>query len=151
MTRRNHRMDQTPKNAADLGPWLDNLPDGPLTDTQIAEAMLRMSAAYDREVAREARVLTDEEAARLHAIAAKAIKEEEARQQQVDQEERQAGSTQNVHIWIAACDHLASLTNEAFADWIEDEVFVQFPIQTPMSDILQEVIDRLRRLPRRPQ
>jgi hypothetical protein len=260
-------MDELHTHASDLAAWLDSLPDGPLPESQIEEAMIRMVAAYDREVAREARVLTTEEAARLHAIAAKAIKEEEAMRQQADQAERQVGEEamrqqtivaqltaaqwanaahraaarhqartllpsqsamahrplpqslinafaamvhtlydagvdsdaviaqcrviaaraiaagahqtpgertlrtesaqdapapvtvdfpgrmeppesheQNVHIWIAACDHLASLTNAAFADWIEDEVFVQFPIQTPMSDILSEVIDRLRRL-----
>jgi hypothetical protein len=143
-------MDETPVNTTDLGAWLDSLPDGPLPDAQIEEAMIRMSAAYDREVAREARVLTDEEAARIHAIAAKAIKEDEAMRQQADQAERQAGEEQQVHVWIACRDHLANMTHAALADWIEDTVWVQFPIRTPMSDILSEVIDRLRQMPEEP-
>jgi hypothetical protein len=68
-----------------------------------------------------------------------------------EQAEYQAGSTQKIDVWIASCDHLASMTDAAFADWLEDQVWVQFPVMTPMSDILSEVIDRLRQLPRRPQ
>jgi hypothetical protein len=64
--------------------------------------------------------------------------------------EPQTGDAQSVHVWMACRDHLARMTHAAFADWLEDHVWVQFPITAPMSDILSEVIDRLRQMPEDP-
>jgi hypothetical protein len=143
-------MEQTRMNADRLDAWLDSLPDCPLTDAEIEAAMARIfDESKPRTLEGIARTLRsagytpETVAAWARAMAAQDLQKAENQ----DQSENQVGSTQNVHIWIAACDHLASLTNEAFADWIEDEVFVQFPTRTPMSDILSEVIDRLRQLP----
>jgi hypothetical protein len=135
-------MDELHTHAPDLAAWLDCLPFDPLTDAQIEFAMTRFMAERVRQTASTVHERTAEEERQHHAIAARAIAEDERQRH----EEQTASGEQKIHIWIAACDHLASLTNEAFADWLEDDVFVQFPIQTPMSDILSEVIDRLRRL-----
>jgi hypothetical protein len=64
--------------------------------------------------------------------------------------EHTADDEHRVQVWVACRDHLARMTHTAFADWLEDHVWVQFPITTPMSDILSEVIDRLRQMPEEP-
>jgi hypothetical protein len=54
------------------------------------------------------------------------------------------------HDWDACRDHLASMPHGDFAAWLERQVWVQYPIGMPMSDILAEMIDRLRRIPEEP-
>jgi hypothetical protein len=90
-------------------------------------------AGYDPVTVRE----------RFRAVAAKAIEETKAKRHA----ETLDDDGQKFQVWIAACDHLAQMSNTALADWIEAHVWTQFPITAPMSDVLSEVINRLRALP----
>jgi hypothetical protein len=152
-------MDETPTNAADLGPRIP-----------MPYAIINALAAMAHTLC-DAGVDSDAVIAQCRVIAARAIaagerqpQEKRARRTDSPQDtmppvtvdfpgrmEPPAGEQQKVHVWIACRDHLASMTHAAFADWLEDTLWVQFPIGTPMSDILQEVIDRLRQMPEEPQ
>lgn len=47
--------------------------------------------------------------------------------------------------WLERTDELEAMNNEQLADLIEDHLWADLPVMTPVSDVLSEVIDRLRR------
>jgi hypothetical protein len=46
--------------------------------------------------------------------------------------------------WMETVDRLDALTNQQLADVVEDELWVDLPVMTPMSDLLRLVVERLR-------
>ena len=46
--------------------------------------------------------------------------------------------------WMERTDTLEALTNAALATAVEDHLWTALPMLTPASDLLSEVIDRLR-------
>ena len=46
--------------------------------------------------------------------------------------------------WLERAGRLESLTNQQLADVVEEHLWAAVPVLTPASDLLSEVIDRLR-------